>query len=66
MADKIITRSSRLAEKRHSRDRESRLSVGDELGVTPSRGKTVNLHEARVLQVGRAAATGLARWGTRD
>ena len=33
------------------------MSVGDTLGVTPSRDKTVNLDEDRVLQVGRAAAT---------
>ena len=57
MTDKTIRRNTWLAERRRSRDRESRLSVVDTLGVTPSRDKTVNLHEVRELQVGCVAAT---------
>ena len=30
--------------------------MDEALGVTPSRGKAGNLHEARALQMGRAAA----------
>ena len=54
-----IRRSRRLRDKerdRRSRDDEVRMSVGDALGLTPSRGKAVNLAEARVLQDARAAA----------
>ena len=54
-----IRRSRRLREKRRdgrNRDDEVRMSVGDALGLTPSRGKAVNLAEARALQDARAAA----------
>ena len=55
--DNTIRRSRRLAGKRpRSRKKKTRLSVGEALGMTPSRGKAGNLHEARALQMGRAAA----------
>ena len=55
--DKTIRRSMRLAaKKRHSRRKGDRMSVGEAMGVTPSRGKATNLSEARALQNGRAAA----------
>ena len=59
MADnKTIRRSRRLAAKKvRSRKRQTRLSVGEVLGVTPRGGKAVNLHEARAIQMGREAAT---------
>ena len=50
-----IRRSRRLRAKR-GRRREGRMSVGDDLGVTPVRGKAVNLDEARAMQDARAAA----------
>ena len=52
----VIRRSRRLREKRRSRGKEGRKSVGDDLGVTPIRGKAVNLAEARAMQDARAAA----------
>ena len=55
--DKTIRRSRRLAKKkRDRRETKTRLSVGEALGMTPSRGKAGNLDEARALQMGRAAA----------
>ena len=51
-----IRRSRRLREKQRDRRNEGRKSVGDDLGVTPVRGKAVNLAEARAIQDARAAA----------
>ena len=50
----------RLAAKQRDNRRETtRLSVGEALGMTPRRGEASNLHEARALQMGRAAAANL-------
>ena len=51
-----IRRSRRLRERGRRERREGRKSVGDDLGVTPVRGKAVNLAEARAIQDARAAA----------
>ena len=47
------------AKKRGDRRKSLRLSVGEALGMTPRRGEASNLHEARALQMGRAAAANL-------
>ena len=51
-----IRRSRRLRERDRRREEEGRMSVGDDLGVTPDRDHAVNLAEARALQDARAAA----------
>ena len=51
-----IRRSRRLRERGRREKNEGRKSVGDDLGVTPVRGKAVNLAEARAMQDARAAA----------
>ena len=51
-----IRRSRRLRERGRREKNEGRKAVGDELGVTPVRGKAVNLAEARAMQDARAAA----------
>ena len=51
-----IRRSRRVRERKRREQREGRKSVGDDLGVTPVRGKAVNLAEARAMQDARAAA----------
>ena len=51
-----IRRSRRLRERGRREKKEGRKSVGDDLGVTPIRGKAVNLAEARAIQDARAAA----------
>ena len=51
-----IRRSRRLRERGRREKNEGRKSVGDDLGVTPVRGKAVNLTEARAMQDARAAA----------
>ena len=53
-----IRRSRRLRERGRREKNEGRKSVGDDLGVTPVRGKAVNLAEARAMQDARAAAGG--------
>ena len=47
-----IRRSRRLRERGRREKKEGRKSVGDDLGVTPIRGKAVNLAEARATQDG--------------
>ena len=54
----IIRRSRRLRERGRREKNEGRKSVDDDLGVTPVRGKAVNLAEARAMQDARAAAAG--------
>ena len=51
-----IRRSRRLRERGRREKKEGRKSVGDDLGVTPVRGKAVNLAEARAIQDVWAAA----------
>ena len=51
-----IRRSRRLRERGRREKEEGRKSVGDDLGVTPIRSKTVNLAEARAIQDARASA----------
>ena len=51
-----IRRSRRLRERGRREKNEGRKSVVDDLGVTPVRGKAVNLAEARAMQDARAAA----------
>ena len=51
-----IRRSRRLRDRDRHRKREGRKSVGDDLGVTPVRGKAVNLAEARAIQDVRATS----------
>ena len=48
-----IRRSRRLRDRGLREKKEGRKSVGDDLGVTPVRGKAVNLAEARAMQDAR-------------